>query len=303
MFDIFQIDSDVQDLEQLGTKEKFWFTTKTGKQLFKFSRSGTGEHWSEKIAEQLCLRLGIPCARYELATSDGRMGVITPNLVPEGFDMEMGNVLLHQLDSGYPAPVGTDEKRVRTSEHTVSCVLGCLDAGLIKVFPGQGLDGLSPGGVFCGYLMLDALVSNQDRHHENWAVLKNSDTGEQFLCPTYDHAASLGRELTTEKRIVRLTSRDKNQRIETFVQKARSEIFEFKNDAKPLLTIDAFYCAGATKPEAKNFWLEKLRMLTDEDMHEIISLIPEQFMDDVAKNFAFEMLKENKRRLLNYENA
>ncbi len=28
--------------------------------------------------------------------------------------------------------------------------------------------------------MLDALVSNQDRHHENWAIMLNNETGEQF---------------------------------------------------------------------------------------------------------------------------
>lgn len=44
------------DLEQLGTKEKFWFSMDTEPKLwlFKFSRAGTGEHWSEKCAAELC---------------------------------------------------------------------------------------------------------------------------------------------------------------------------------------------------------------------------------------------------------
>ena len=39
------------DLEQLGTKEKFWFSMDTEPKLwlFKFSRAGTGEHWSENV--------------------------------------------------------------------------------------------------------------------------------------------------------------------------------------------------------------------------------------------------------------
>lgn len=304
MFVINQITSDVQDLEQLGTKEKFWYATNTGKWLFKFSRTGTGEHWSEKCAEQLCIKLGIPCATYELAECHGRPGVITPNLVFDGFNMVMGNEVLHQFESGYPKPEGNDEKRVKVREHTVSRVLGCLDAGHIKVMPSPfGLENLSPGDVFCGYLMLDALISNQDRHHENWAILVNGDTGERFLCPTYDHAASLGRELTTERRISGLTSKDKNQRVESFVSKARSLLFRLKNDKKPLLTIDAFYCAGEKKPSAKAFWLERLRGLTDEDLQNIVNSVPEEYMDKYAKSFAFEMLKENKRRLLNHEIA
>lgn len=305
MFEINQITSDVQDLEQLGTKEKFWYSTSTGKMLFKFSRAGTGEHWSEKCAEQLCFKLGIPCATYELAKFEGRPGVITPNLVTDGFNMVMGNEVLHQFESGsYPKPEGADEKRVKVREHTVSRVLGCLDAGHIKVMPSSlGLEELSPGDVFCGYLMLDALISNQDRHHENWAILVNGDTGERFLCPSYDHAASLGRELTTERRIIGLTSNDKNQRVECFVSKARSLLYRLKNDKKPLLTVEAFYCAGEKKPKAKAFWLERLRGVSDEDFHSIVSKIPDEYMDKHAKAFVLEMLKENKRRLLNYENA
>lgn len=67
------------DLEQLGTKEKFWFSymdTEPRLWLFKFSRVGTGEHWSEKCAAELCHLLGIPHAEYELALTDGRYGVM-----------------------------------------------------------------------------------------------------------------------------------------------------------------------------------------------------------------------------------
>lgn len=71
------------DLEQLGTKEKFWFSMDTEPKLwlFKFSRAGTGEHWSEKCAAELCHLLGIPHAEYELALIDGRYGVISPNMI------------------------------------------------------------------------------------------------------------------------------------------------------------------------------------------------------------------------------
>ncbi len=28
-------------------------------------------------------------------------------------------------------------------------------------------------------LQLDALISNQDRHHENWAIMLNNETGRE----------------------------------------------------------------------------------------------------------------------------
>ena len=73
-FDLLDIDFAPVDLEQLGSKEKFWFlfaNDRNGSRwLFKFSREGTGEHWSEKIAEQLCKHLAIPHVNYEIAKTD-----------------------------------------------------------------------------------------------------------------------------------------------------------------------------------------------------------------------------------------
>jgi len=61
-YEVKGINVNPDDLEQLGTKEKFWFWFKGGnvKWLFKYSRANTGEHWSEKVAEQLCKALEIP---------------------------------------------------------------------------------------------------------------------------------------------------------------------------------------------------------------------------------------------------
>ncbi len=95
MFEILNIMLTPEDYEQLGTKEKFWYLDSSDqvpvKYLFKYSRKNTGEHWSEKIAEQLCEYLEIPHAEYQLAQCDGRHGVITPNLIKGQCRMVMGN--------------------------------------------------------------------------------------------------------------------------------------------------------------------------------------------------------------------
>src|SRR5690606_14933665 len=51
-----------------------------------------------------------------------------------------------------------------------------------------------------GYLVLDAVIGNTDRHHENWGILrKKTGTGYVgYLAPSFDHASSLGRELHDE---------------------------------------------------------------------------------------------------------
>ncbi|MCG9713760.1 hypothetical protein L1D29_13135 [Shewanella insulae] len=301
-FEIKRLNVSPEDLEQLGTKEKFWFNFKGGnvRWLFKYSRENTGEHWSEKVAEELCKELGIPHVKYEMAQMNERYGIVSPNVIPEQCRMIMGNEVLHKdSPSTYPEPVKDTQQFVRIKEHTVQRVLGCFD--LSEISPPKGWDsieGLNAGDVFCGYLMLDALISNQDRHHENWAIVINTETQEKYLCETYDHAASLGRELLDKEREDRLTSKDKNRQVGKFVQKARSELFKLKTDKKPQLTNDAFFLSVEKRENAKVFWLERLRALTDEKIDAIFNKIPTEVISDVAREFSLKMVLENKKRLL-----
>lgn len=301
-FEIKRLNVSPEDLEQLGTKEKFWFNFKGGnvRWLFKYSRENTGEHWSEKVAEELCKELGIPHVKYEMAQMNERYGIVSPNVIPEQCRMVMGNEVLHKdSPSTYPEPVKDTQQFVRIKEHTVQRVLGCFD--ISKISPPKdwdSIDGLNAGDVFCGYLMLDALISNQDRHHENWAIVINTETQEKYLCETYDHAASLGRELLDKEREERLTSRDRNRQVGKFVQKARSELFKLKTDKKPQLTIDAFFLSVERRENAKVFWLERLRALTDEKINAIFNQIPKEVISDVAREFSLTMVLENKKRLL-----
>ena len=217
----------------------------------------------------------------------------------------MGNEVLHSSTSGYPVPLQEGERVVRVREHTIPRVLGCLDKKSILPPPTDyNLHELNAADVFCGYLMLDALISNQDRHHENWAIMLNNRTGEQFLCPTYDHAASLGREMQDEERQERLTTKDRNRQIPCFVRKARSELFRAKSDPKndkklkPMTTLEAFQFAVEKRELARNHWLGKLRNLTEETIIEVFAKVPEHYISEVARKFAIEMVMENRRRLL-----
>ncbi|MFJ5358977.1 hypothetical protein [Pectobacterium sp. CHL-2024] len=301
-YPLVQINPIVNDLEQLGTKEKFWFfdaqNTKTPR-LFKYSRANTGEHWSEKCAAEFCRLLNIPHASYDLAECNGRFGVVTQNMIPSGFRMVMGNEVLHSSTSGYPKPLLPDEKPVRVREHTVTRVLGLLDKESIKVpITDINLNSLNAADVFCGYLMLDALISNQDRHHENWAIMLSNETSERFLCPTYDHAASLGREMLDEERDERLKTKDINRQIPCFVSKARSQLFKVKTDRKALLTLEAFQQAVEGRDAARSHWLGKLSALSEESIAEVFDQVPASCITDCTRKFATLMVIENRRRLL-----
>lgn len=144
--------------------------------LFKQARQNTGEDWSEKLAAEFAVALGLPAARVELAVHCSRRGITSPSFVPKGGQLSYGNELLGELDPGYPSG-GHD-----VSAHTVDRVLQALDLG------------------------------NTDRHHENWGVIQQT---ERELAPTFDHATSLGRERRVEDVEGRLrTRRRRRQRGE-----------------------------------------------------------------------------------------
>lgn len=292
--------------ESLGTKEKRWFSVKGEKDtkyLLKISRQGTGEHWSEYIAYRLCQILQIPSAKYEILpvkSRDGKstlMAVVSENLVENGYQMVMGNQFLYdQSPLIYDPPDKTTDKRY--SNHTIAHIKQSLKNVHIKPQWGFPLD-FTAFDVFCGYLLLDTLISNQDRHHENWAVLYHEETKKYYLCETYDHAASLGRELSEEKRKTYLTSKDKGQQIEAFVRRARSEIFENSTDKRPMLTIDALQLALSYQPiKTKYYWLNKVEYLELGSIEDILKEIPKGIMTEDTKKFVFEMIKANKDRII-----
>jgi hypothetical protein len=68
MFPTIRIDRNrAEAVEPLGTKRKFWFSEKNKRMLFKAEERGTGEDWAEKLACELCRRIGLPHVEYAAA--------------------------------------------------------------------------------------------------------------------------------------------------------------------------------------------------------------------------------------------
>jgi hypothetical protein len=153
-----------------------------------------GEAWAEKVAAEVAARLGVPAARVELAQRGGRRGSISLSLRPDGWELQHGSVLLAGLVPGH-APKSRD-RRGHTLDN-IRRVLAGVAAPQDWVVPAQ----VTAFDVFAGYLLLDALVANQDRHEENWAVLRPSPgRGPVRLAGSYDHGSSLGFNLTDQRR-------------------------------------------------------------------------------------------------------
>lgn len=71
--------------------------------------------------------------------------------------------------------------------------------------------------------MLDALVGNTDRHHENWGLVFWPTDAERYpsVAPTFDHASSLGCELQDKLRTTYL----KEGRVGWYVERGRGGLY------------------------------------------------------------------------------
>lgn len=286
-----------EELESLGSKDKFWFGG--GQRLFKAVRNQSGEDWAERVTADIAGLLGLPHAQYELAVWERGglpvQGVVSQNFCSKGESLILGNELLAEVDPGYSPGIS----KFRVSAHTVSRVLGALEANNVQLplrwTPASEIRHASE--LFLGYLMLDALVGNTDRHHENWGIL-SAGREDVHLAPTFDHASSLGCHEVDEKRRERLHTRDRQFAVEAYAAKARSALYRNEEDKRPLLTQEAFLDGVRRLPAAGKYWLGVLGRIREDELAILVDKVPADRISATAAEFAQRILASNKRALL-----
>lgn len=293
----------------MGSKAKDWrFDPNTGKRwLIKPNRrrsddgTCTGDDWSEKLASSVAARLGIPHAHTELAICDGQRGIISMDFIADSrrFSLTHGNELLSVEFPGYPKG-----QRWNVSQHTIVNVFRALNSDFIHVSSATDLPAgvVCPADVFVGYLMLDALIGNVDRHHENWAIIeplgRSEDVHHATLAPTFDHAAGLGSILTDENRARGLSGEKPSWAPATYLGRGRSAFYASDEDATPLTPFQAFSHAREPYRPAGDAWLQRLAELPDETFMQLIASIPEDTMSPVARRYVLALLQSGRAALL-----
>ncbi len=288
MYPIIAVPSvaDGQQLEQQGSKDKFWYDDR--RMLFKEGRPGTGENWAEKVAAELAARLGIPHATYELALSGDKRGVATPNFVPAGARLIHGNEIVARISNDE-----INDRQSRRRIHTVGRVTAFLSAGIHLpegwVAPCEGFSAVD---VFSGYLMLDALIGNQDRHEENWAVIWHGGTVR--LAPTFDHASSLGRNETDQNREIRMNTKDSGRTVRAYAARATTPLYGLTGEG----THSVFREFSSQSHLGREHWLDALHNLRSSEVEDIVGQVPTDWMSEIAKAFTVQLVVENRELLL-----
>lgn len=157
-------------------------------------------------------------------------------------------------------------------------------------------DQLSGYDVFCGYLMLDALVANRDRHDYNWAILipPGNSAVDAALSPSYDHASRLGFNLLDDRRDRMLTE-------DSVLKWALSgTAWRFEHAPAPakiesLVDLAVRALARSTE-DAQVYWHASLNGLDEPKVRSILDRTPD--MSDLARKFAMELVLINRQRLL-----
>lgn len=280
---------DVLAPEEMGSKRKGWVQVGTDSTpwLFKHARLSNGEvageHWAEKIAAELAGLLEIPHAQVELATLDGAVGCISRRFAELSCP---GTELIHGNDLLAGAVLGYDRLGRRAQpDHTIENIAKAVSATIA--------DHNERDVAFsrlAGFVTLDALILNTDRHHENWALIQARSSDGRLIhrvAPTFDHASSLGRNEPVEKLEQWL---QEPHRFEWYAARGRGAIFIQPTDphgANPLRLVEV---AGRTWPRYFQPWGKMLQNVGLERILSVVDRVPDHVMDARHRRFAKGLL-------------
>ena len=274
----------VLEPEGMGSKDKFWYRSAKDdpRWLFKYPETNTGQHWAEKIAAELADLMGIFHAKVELAVFQDEPGSSTESFARDGRELYHGNQILAGKVFSYDS-----QRRFRHSEHTLEHIFQALDATFMTD-DARRRARLS----LADYLVLDAVIGNTDRHHENWAILRRK-VGERWtgiVAPTFDHASSLGRELVDESAGKCKRRLLDEKRVGTYAEKAPGAIYWSSLDKKGPSPLEIVRRAYERYPESFQPAIKRVDAISINKIEEVLSRIPAGWMTKTAVDFVREFL-------------
>ena len=284
--------------KELGTKPKRWRIEPNTRErwlmkdaTFNTAKGGPkyrkGDDWAERISYGVAGALSLPAAKVELAVDRGGeehvYGTICRTVLKEGEVLVLGNTMLAEQGTS----VSDGDRREPYTPTAIYRALG--DCGP----PAGPVNDQSAWDVFVGYLVLDALIGNTDRHEKNRAVVV-SGSGRRCLAPTFDHASSLGFLLSDPQKEERLKSKDRNYTPEAFADRAKTR---FVTKQHPIDAVaEARMLDGG---DAAAYWLNQPKHV--DDLVAPIWAILKHRMSTTARVFAERVMHHTGARLTDHE--
>ncbi len=284
----------VAGIETDGLTEHFWLVRPRDDRLWLYKEVTVhglrrqGEDWVEKLASALAERIGIPRADVELATRGQTAGCVVRDVKPHQWQLFSGADLL----SGLLGPTYDPHDRLATGHklENIKRVLSGYEAP-----PGVAAGaGLSAFDYFAGYLALDALIANRDRHARNWGVLQPppASNAADALCPSFDHASGLGFGLSDVERRRWLEVVG----VEAWARRGDAKCFEHGPRPWPSLVEVAVTALRTGSVSARRTWRAGLEHLEPAVVYRVVADLPS--LSQVTRTFTADVIRINRVRLL-----
>lgn len=155
-----------------------------------------------------------------------------------------------------------------------------------------------------GYFVLDALVGNTDRHHENWGIIlrrvavptPSKSQGlsmrlQASIAPTFDHGSCLGRELLDERAELLLAE---PRGIHRYIRKATGGIFADDQARKGLSPMALVERIAATYPALVKPWQNRVGGLPADFALPLLDRIPDHIMSQTSRKFVVAFLEQTR---------
>ena len=308
--------------ESRGTRTKFWvrIPPEYDAWLLKLPRSDTGEHWAEKIVAEIGRLIGVDCAEVELAqcsestafglrlhqndkdresrpTERRLLATICRSFLPDESTTVAEYHFFHGWEVLQHAVEDYDTTlRFGQRDHNVKNISGALAQWM-------GVDTMNPMPRWdyvmedlASYALLDGIIGNTDRHHENWMIAWVLDQGDMLveIMPSFDHASSLGRELTDEKRCQILES----DGVLRYLRRGRGGVYWNARHRRAPSPLRLARLLSRWRPSFTRRTLDRIHSLSEVDIRATVQRVPSEFMSDTAKEFACQVVLTSKRELL-----
>ena len=204
---------------------------------------------------------------------------MTESFASDGSELVHGNQILARVFSDYD-----EGATFRQSQHTLANIWTALDR--IFTLPEESERAKR---CFAEYLILDALIGNTDRHHENWGLLRRrTESGwSEYLAPSFDHASSLGRELQDSRRDLLVSE----SRVGNYVNRGRGGIYWSELQPNVPSPLKLARLAIREYPALFHTAERCLQRANEGLLHEIVARIPNDWMSDSARRFALCMMQ------------
>ncbi len=268
----------IPEINNKGTRKKrVVLDNKGNKAIFKYEMydKGCSEACSEKLSYEIAKILEYECAHIELALDENdEIGILNYLFVN-----------LHEEEHIDAISYLKKNDEIRSQFYTLDNIKKCLDMLDKELFY-----------QFLKIMVFDALVGEQDRHEENWGIMRIN--GKYKLSPLYDNGCNLLREFRKEDFAIKYYNGLKN--FDTYIKKSSTLIY--KQNGKRYKHFELIEYLYNSYPNQIRKEILNLEKLTDSKIEDIVNKMPDNIITIKHKEYIIRYIKTRKKILLNIIN-